>query len=81
MKPFPLELVPVAICLLHVGPCEEKYSILFPSASKCWNTVTRCSLSSSPGTKEPSPGSPAPFSKAAPQPQQLECAWLIGLVF
>lgn len=55
IKPFPLELVPIAVCLLRVGPCEEKYSILFLSAPKSWNTVTRCSLSSSPGTEEPSP--------------------------
>jgi len=32
MKPLPVQLLPIASCLLHVAPCEERASILFVAA-------------------------------------------------
>lgn len=41
MKPLPVQPVPIAPCLLHVAPYEERASVLFVATLKYWNTVMR----------------------------------------
>lgn len=52
-KPLLVQCAPVAPCLLHVGPCEERASVLVVAALKA---LERCDVPrafSSPGRKDP----------------------------
>lgn len=39
MKLHPAQLVPVVPCLLHVGPCEERASVLFVAVLLSWGEI------------------------------------------